>query len=60
MKRLLRGHESDASYFKKRATQETAAAEAAASHAAKAPHRRLAERYALLAAYIDEVQHRLD
>jgi hypothetical protein len=55
-----RRRECDAAYFKKRADQERAAAEAAANQAAEAPHRRLAERYALLAACIGEVQQRLD
>ena len=55
-----RHRESDASYFTRRAAQEKAAAEAAAGRFAEELHRRLAERYSLLAACIGEVQHRLD
>jgi hypothetical protein len=51
--------EQDCHYFSRRAAQEIAAADAAAGRPAEGPHRQLAERYALLAASIAEVQEQL-
>ena len=51
--------ELERTYFAKRAAQEMAAARAAAGLPSEAPHRTLAERYALLASSIGEVQRRL-
>jgi hypothetical protein len=51
--------EPDSHYFSRRAAQEMAAADAAAGRPGEGPHRRLAERYALLAASIAEVQEQL-
>lgn len=51
--------ESDASYFKRRAEEEFAAAAAAAAPQVRAVHFEMAERYAQLAAAIDEATDKL-
>jgi hypothetical protein len=51
--------ESDGSYFRRRADEEFAAASLTDCEFAKASHFELAERYAQLAAAIDEANERL-
>ena len=51
--------ESDASYFKRRAQEEFAAASSATSSHVRAVHFEMAERYAKLAAAIDEATDKL-
>ena len=51
--------ESDASYFRRRADEEFAAAEAASSAHVRAVHFEMAERYAQLAAAMDEANEKI-